>query len=129
MRRPGRARLIVPRESRNRPPGRRHVDRQQHLGGDPVTLEQMGVLRQLVAALERSGIPYQATGGLAGNVHGSLWPLHDIDLDVPTALLPCVADLFREALVWGPARHIDGEFDLEMLRLELDGVPVDVFAT
>jgi hypothetical protein len=96
---------------------------------DPVTPEQITVLRQLVGALERNAIPYQATGGLAGNVHGSLWPLHDIDLDVPTAMLPQVADLFRDAVVWGPARYVDHEFDVELLRLELHGVPVDVCGT
>jgi hypothetical protein len=95
----------------------------------PVRSEQIAVLRWLVEALEGAGIPYQATGGLAGNVHGSLWPLHDIDLDAPTALLPRVADLFREALVWGPARYVDREFDIALLRLERDGVDVDICGT
>ncbi|WP_264777684.1 nucleotidyltransferase domain-containing protein [Deinococcus aetherius] len=79
----------------------------------------------MTETLERHDIPYQVTGGLAGNVHGSRWPLHDLDLDVRTADLPRLAALFAPAVVWGPGRYVDAEFDLPLLRLNVDGVEVD----
>lgn len=89
---------------------------------------QRRALLRLVSALETAGIPYQFSGGFAGNVHGSAWPLHDLDLDVPGARIGEVSALFPREVQQGPARFVDDEFDLELLRLELDGVPVDVSA-
>lgn len=95
---------------------------------DAVSPVQWRALLRLLGTLESHGIPYQLSGGLAGNVHGSAWPLHDIDLDVPGARIAQVAALFPNEVAQGPARFVDDEFDLELLRLELDGVPVDVSA-
>lgn len=94
----------------------------------PVSPAQWRALLRLVRAFDAAGIAYQLPGGLAGNVHGSAWPLHDIDLDVPGARIAEVAALFAGEAVDGPARFVDKEFDLELLRLDLDGVPVDVSA-
>jgi hypothetical protein len=93
---------------------------------DAVSPAQWRALLRLVSALDAAGIPYQLSGGLAGNVHGSAWPLHDIDLDVPGARIAQVAALFPGEAAQGPARFVDDEFDVVLLRLELDGVPVDV---
>ena len=95
---------------------------------DPISPAQWHALLRLVNALDAAGIPYQLSGGLAGNVHGSAWPLHDIDLDVPGARMADVAALFPGEVLSGPMRFADDEFDLTLLRLELDGVPVDVSA-
>jgi hypothetical protein len=95
---------------------------------DAVSPAQWRALLRLVSALDAAGIAYQFSGGLAGNVHGSAWPLHDIDLDVPGARITQVAALFPGEVAQGPARFADDEFDLVLLRLELDGVPVDVSA-
>ena len=95
---------------------------------DPISPAQWRAVLRLVSALDAAGIAYQLSGGLAGNVHGSAWPLHDIDLDVPGARIAQVAALFPDEVAQGPARFVDDEFDLELLRLELDGVPVDVSA-
>ena len=82
-------------------------------------------LAMLVTTLDAHGIAYQITGGLAGNLHGSEWPLHDIDLEV-AGPLDQVATLFEPYVVWGPARYSDAEFDLDLLRLEIQGVEVDI---
>jgi hypothetical protein len=65
-----------------------------------------------------------AVGGLAGNLWGSIWPLHDIDVDVPSESLATLADH------WGPyitaqGRYVDGEFDIELVRLRIHDVEVD----
>lgn len=93
---------------------------------DPISPARWRALLRLVSALDAAGIAYQLSGGLAGNVHGSAWPLHDIDIDVQGARIAEVASLFPGEVEHGPARFVDDEFDLELLRLELDGVPVDV---
>ncbi len=82
-------------------------------------------LRLLVATFDRAGIPYQVTGGLAGNFHGSSWPLHDIDLEVDSPLSR-LADLFLPHLTFGPARYEDEEFSLDLLSLEINGISIDI---
>lgn len=67
-----------------------------------LTAAQFDALRTLMQSLSDERIPYVVGGGLAGNLHGSSWPLHDIDLDVlhrdhsiveasigPTTIGPC----------------------------------------
>lgn len=93
-----------------------------------LTGAQFEVLRTVIEVLAAGRTPYVASGGLAGNLHGSSWPLHDIDLDVPAAALEPLARRFAGGLQWGPARYADDEFDLALLRLRLDGVEVDVAA-
>jgi hypothetical protein len=73
-------------------------------------------------------VPYVISGGLAGNLHGSCWPLHDIDLDIPLAALPRVAAALPQAVVRGPGRFRDNEFAIDLLTLRLHGVAVDCCA-
>lgn len=93
---------------------------------DVLTENQFRVLIFLVSTLEQNQIQYQVTGGLAGNVYGSTWPLHDIDLEVLQKDFDRVAILFNNFKVFGPSRFVDEEFDLMLLRLVLDGVEVDI---
>lgn len=93
---------------------------------NPVSPLQRRVLREIVGVLEARGIAYQATGGLAGNVHGSRWPLHDLDFDVANDDLPRVEALFADFVTRPTGRYVDDEFDLRLLRLNVRGVEVDV---
>lgn len=93
-----------------------------------ITSAQRDALITLVDALRDAGVPFQATGGLAGNLHGSQWPLHDLDFDVPRAALPVVAARFRGAVVAGPAPYRDAEFALELLTLRIGTVEADLAA-
>lgn len=97
-----------------------------------ITPAQHRVLAWLVARLDTLGIPYVASGGLAGNLHGSDWPLHDIDLDVPGSRLvdvaTAIAAAFPSATIVGPRPYADEEFALELLTARVDGVDVDVSA-
>lgn len=91
-----------------------------------ITPAQLAVLGRLLTTCRALGLPHVATGGLAGNLHGSAWPLHDLDVDVPVAALPALAAHFADHVRFGPARYRDEEFDLDLLTLEIDGVTVDL---
>jgi hypothetical protein len=91
-----------------------------------LTSAQERALRRLVGLLDEARARYQFTGGFAGNLHGSRWPLHDLDLDVGRADLPRVAELLRPWTTWPLGLYVDDEFELQLLRGEIEGVPVDV---
>jgi hypothetical protein len=92
----------------------------------PLTPLQFAVICQLVNQMELHGMTYQVTGGLAGNIHGSHWPLHDIDLAVATTNMAQLAALFAPMVTFPLGRYRDHEFDLQLLRLNISGVNVDV---
>jgi GNAT superfamily N-acetyltransferase len=91
-----------------------------------LSASQESALRRLVGILERSGACYQFTGGFAGNLHGSHWPLHDLDLDVAQADLPKIADLLQPHTTQPLGLYVDDEFELQLMRGEIEGVPFDV---
>lgn len=95
---------------------------------DWISSRQGTVLQQVVGVLNEHELPYVISGGLAGNLYGSAWPLHDIDLDAPHEALVLLAERFARHVRWGPATYRDDEFSLELLVLELDGVTVEVNA-
>jgi hypothetical protein len=90
-----------------------------------ITPAQFDALRALVAWLDAEGIPYALSGGLAGNLYGSTWPLVDIDLDVPTAALPRLAAHHAPHVTFGPARYADDEFELTLCTVALPAVSID----
>jgi hypothetical protein len=91
-----------------------------------LTAAQERALRRLVGLLDEAGANYQFTGGFAGNLHGSRWPLHDLDLDVGRDDLPRVAELLRPWTTRPLGLYVDDEFELQLLRGEIEGVPIDV---
>ena len=91
-----------------------------------LTAAQERALRRLVGILEAAGACYQFTGGFAGNLHGSRWPLHDLDIDVARADLPRLAELLRPYTTRPLGLYVDDEFELQLWRGEIDGVPIDV---
>lgn len=91
-----------------------------------LTPAQERALRLVVGILDGAGVRYQFTGGFAGNLHGSRWPLHDVDLDVTREDLPRLADLLRPYTTWPLGLYVDDEFELQLLRAEMEGVAIDV---
>ena len=83
-------------------------------------------LNLLIATFEKQNIPYQVTGGLAGNIYGSKWPLHDIDIEVSQRDMAKVAELFREYTVRPLFRLVDEEFDLMLLGLSINNIEVEI---
>ena len=90
-----------------------------------ITQQQYAVLEEVSSELDRRDIPWMAVGGLAGNLWGSAWPLHDIDVDVPSEALPNLADHWAP-FITAQGRYVDGEFDIELVRLRIQGVEVDL---
>ncbi len=91
-----------------------------------LTAAQERALRRLVGLLDEAGARYQFTGGFAGNLHGSRWPLHDLDLDVGRDDLPRVAELLRPWTTQPLGLYVDDEFEMQLLRGEIEGVLFDV---
>lgn len=83
-------------------------------------------VRQLVRFLDECASCYQFTGGLAGNLHGSRWPLHDLDLDVAKQDLPRLARFLDPFTYYPLGYYEDAEFRLHLLRARIGGVELDI---
>lgn len=94
-------------------------------GSAPITAAQRAVIHRVVRVLDRRYARYQITGGLAGNLHGSRWPLHDIDIDIAAADLPGVLEDLDDYIVRPPARYVDDEFDIMLAVLDIEEQRVD----
>lgn len=91
-----------------------------------LTAPQEHALRRLVGILDDASACYQFTGGFAGNLHGSAWPLHDLDVDVARADLPRVVERLRPFTTRPLGLYVDDEFELELLRAQIEGIEIDV---
>lgn len=94
--------------------------------GITLTESQERALRRLIDYLDSSETCYQFTGGFAGNLHGSRWPLHDLDLDVAGKDLPRLAEMLRPNTYHPLGPYEDDEFRLQLLRARIDDVEVDI---
>jgi hypothetical protein len=94
--------------------------------GCPVSPLQFAVLCRLVHLLESHSITYQVTGGLAGNIHGSEWPLQDIDIDVAAVDMSRLAELLAPHVTEPLGPYVDAEFDVHLVQLEISGVSIEV---
>jgi hypothetical protein len=91
-----------------------------------LTVSQERALRGLVGLLDAAGACWQFTGGFAGNLHGSRWPLHDLDVDVARDDLPRVAEMLKPYTTQPLGLYVDDEFELWLLRAEIDGQAINV---
>ena len=91
-----------------------------------LTPSQERALRRLVGILDAAGACYQFTGGFAGNLHGSRWPLHDLDVDVTREGLPRLTVFLQPYTTRPLGLYVDNEFELQLLRAEVEGVAIDV---
>ena len=92
----------------------------------PCTPAHAQALATLLDLFDATGLWYRATGGLAGNLHGSRWPLHDIDIDYRRADWPRLAAALGAALVEAPAPYEDDEFRLVLARADIAGVAIEL---
>lgn len=92
-------------------------------------MKQKRVLGKLVQALNDAGIKYQITGGLAAITYGAKRPLQDIDIDVHREDMPRIPELFSKYITNHLHRFQDDNFDLDLINLNIDGVPVDISQT
>lgn len=90
--------------------------------------KQLAAIRFMVDIFETNEISYQITGGLAGNIYGSKWPLHDIDFEVSRDGIERLSSLSSiQAYLISPLHdYQDAEFKMRMMQLEIDGVAIDI---
>jgi hypothetical protein len=94
--------------------------------GITLTGSQERAVRWLIHCLEEAAACYQFSGGFAGNLHGSRWPLHDLDVDVAQQDLPRLAELLHPSIYHPLSLYEDAEFRLHLLRAQFEGVDIDV---
>src|SRR5262245_4157722 len=63
--------------------------------GITLTGSQERAIRRLIGFLDETAACYQFSGGFAGNLHGSHWPLHDLDVEVAQQDLTRLAALMQ----------------------------------
>ncbi|BAZ11288.1 hypothetical protein NIES4071_31140 [Calothrix sp. NIES-4071] len=93
---------------------------------DVISENHIQALQFIIPIFEQNDITYRITGGLAGNLYGSLWELHDIDLEVAQKDIELVAELFKEYIAIDLMRLVDDEFDLLMMTLVIHGVDIEI---
>lgn len=94
-----------------------------------LTETQKKVLTHLVEALQKSNIEFQVSGGLAAIVHGATRPLYDIDLEIYKEDVETVRALFNDYITEDWNNDLEGpddQFDIWMMKLEIEGVPIDI---
>ena len=94
--------------------------------GIVLTGSQERAVRRLVSFLDEAAACYQFSGGFAGNLHGSRWPLHDLDVDVAKQDLPRLAEFLQPYIYHPLSQYEDEEFRLHLLRAKFEGVDIDV---
>jgi hypothetical protein len=91
-----------------------------------LTGSQEHAVRRLIGILHEAAACYQFSGGFAGNLHGSRWPLHDLDLDVAQQDLLRLAKFLQPYISRPLGLYEDAEFRLYLLRATFEGMDIDV---
>jgi hypothetical protein len=93
---------------------------------DAISDNHIKALQFIIPIFEQHDITYRITGGLAGNLYGSLWELHDIDIEVARKDIDLVAEVFKEYIAIDLMRLVDDEFDLLIMTLVIYGVDIEI---
>ncbi|MFN7115942.1 MAG: nucleotidyltransferase domain-containing protein [Saprospiraceae bacterium] len=93
-----------------------------------ITQQQYLLINQWIDYFTDQQMPYQATGGLAGNLHGSKWRLHDLDFETNLAQLYKIEQDFSAYVTRPVHRYQDEEFDIWLLQLKMEAIEVDINA-
>lgn len=80
----------------------------------------------IVTILDAQEVPYQVVGGLAAHAHGGSRPLNDIDLYAPLAGRHGLLQSLAPRTVWGPERFRDEAWDLVFMKLDFNGVRIEI---
>lgn len=94
-----------------------------------LTDAQKKVLDFLAVTLKENNIEFQITGGLAAIAYGAKRPLYDIDIEIYKTDVERVRKLFKEFIVEDWNNELEGpedQFDVWMMKLEIEGVSVDI---
>lgn len=93
-----------------------------------ITKKQEEVFLQFIEYFDGNHIKYQITGGLAGNLYGSIWKLHDLDFETTLKNLAIIENDFAHFVIVKTSRYIDDEFNIWLLRLNINGIEIDINA-
>lgn len=91
-----------------------------------ITEVKKKVLKFLVDTLNGNSIPFQVSGGLGAITYGSTRELRDIDIEINKRNCDKTRELFKNFIAEDFRHYEDGEFELWMMTLDIDGVPVDI---
>lgn len=87
---------------------------------------QISALKKVSQILTKNNIKFQISGGLAAIVYGAKRPLYDIDIDVYKKDITKIQEFFKEYISEDFYHLQDENFDIWLLTLKIDGVPVDI---
>lgn len=87
---------------------------------------QRSAIKYLIELFDKNNIPYQVTGGLAAICYGAKRPLYDIDIDVENKSIPLLQKLLKQYIVDDYHHYRDGFFDMYLIKLDINGVSVDI---
>lgn len=96
------------------------------MSGEIISNNHWETIKFLVSVFDKNLIEYQFTGGFAGNVYGSTWPLHDVDVEVVQKDIQLLADRLKDYTIRPFAQFVDEEFDLMLLTLKINDIEVDI---
>ena len=83
----------------------------------------------IIELLEQRNIEYKISGGLAARLHGARRELADIDIEVSDADVRNIAEDVKSYIIFGPARYIDENWNLELMTLNYEGQEIDIAGT
>ena len=76
--------------------------------------------------LEKKGIVYKISGGLAARTYGVNRELADIDIEIADKDIDMIVGDVKPYVIFGPARFIDADWDLELMTLSYAGQEIDI---
>ena len=88
--------------------------------------DSVSALAWITKELTDRGIPFAIVGGLASNAYGGSRPLNDIDIDVPDAVMPTLAQELAALRAFGPERSISECFDCQLLGFSYLGQEIEL---
>jgi len=91
-----------------------------------LSTNQLDALKRVVQVFKENKIQFQISGGLAAIIYGAERPLYDIDIEVYKKDILKIRELFQKNISKDFYHLQDENFDLWLLTLDVNGVPVDI---
>lgn len=80
----------------------------------------------IINILEEKEIDYKISGGFAARIYGVDRELADIDIEVSDEDILLIEKEVKEYIIFGPARYLNENWDLELMTLEYEGQEIDI---